>query len=240
MEFDNDAEVILADMEFNLDDDHESERELKLQVARIYNWKLDQRNERKRHVIDRGLVDVKKQQAYEKRLTKEEKELVCRLRVFSRLQSAQEHEALVEGILRARKLRSHIELLQYYRRMGIRAIDQIRRFESERKKREVDPRSSNSKSSSMDPTHALHPAAASSTANAQSRRRIKLSAHDASKDVSQHSDMLIDEDSASSSVKMDLSRAPGVEMLSAIEVDFCTASSLLPLHYLAIKEVLVR
>ena len=61
IEYENDAENLLADMEFSTDD-HPSERDLKLQIIRIYNAKLAERDERKRFVIDRGLVDFKKQQ----------------------------------------------------------------------------------------------------------------------------------------------------------------------------------
>eukprot|EP01034_Spumella_vulgaris_P034696 gene34696-42796_t len=60
-EFENDAELMLADMDFDLND-HPSERELKLQVIAIYNRKLEERDRRKRFVIDRGLVDFKNQQ----------------------------------------------------------------------------------------------------------------------------------------------------------------------------------
>lgn len=62
VEYENDAELMLADMEF-LPDDHPSERELKLQVIRIYNQKLEERRRRRHFVIDRNLVDVKAQQA---------------------------------------------------------------------------------------------------------------------------------------------------------------------------------
>lgn len=62
VEYENDAEVMLADMEFS-PDDHPSEVELKLQVIRIYNTKLAERDRRKRFVIDRGFIDVKGQQA---------------------------------------------------------------------------------------------------------------------------------------------------------------------------------
>jgi transcriptional adapter 2-alpha len=61
VEYENDAENLLADMEFS-PDDHPSERELKLQIVRIYNLKLAERDRRKRFVIERGLVDCKKQQ----------------------------------------------------------------------------------------------------------------------------------------------------------------------------------
>ena len=36
IEYENDAELILADMEFDLDDDHPSERELKLEVIHAF------------------------------------------------------------------------------------------------------------------------------------------------------------------------------------------------------------
>ena len=56
------AEQILADMEFG-PSDHPSERALKLDVVRIYNAKLDERERRKRFVIERGLVDYRRTQS---------------------------------------------------------------------------------------------------------------------------------------------------------------------------------
>ena len=61
IEYDNDAEALLADLEF-YDDEHPSERELKHSVISIFNKKLDEREYRKRFAIDRGLVDFKKHQ----------------------------------------------------------------------------------------------------------------------------------------------------------------------------------
>jgi transcriptional adapter 2-alpha len=99
----------------------------------IYNKKLDERNKRKRFTIDRGLVDFKKQQQQERKRTKEERDLVARLRIFARFQTAEEHEALVDGLIKARKLRSQIALYQHYRRMGVRTLEQGRAYEVERK-----------------------------------------------------------------------------------------------------------
>ena len=104
----------------------------------IYNKKLDERNKRKRFTIDRGLVDFKKQQQQERKRTKEERDLVARLRIFARFQTAEEHEALVDGLIKARKLRSQIALYQHYRRMGVRTLEQGRAYEVERKKRETE------------------------------------------------------------------------------------------------------
>jgi hypothetical protein len=60
IEFNNDAEELLVDMEFNKDDTA-AEVGMKLQVIGIYNTKLAERNERKKFVIERGIVDTKKQ-----------------------------------------------------------------------------------------------------------------------------------------------------------------------------------
>ena len=60
-EHDNSAELILSDMEF-CDSDHPSETALKLDVVKIYNQKLDERDQRKKFVIENGLVDIKKMQ----------------------------------------------------------------------------------------------------------------------------------------------------------------------------------
>lgn len=52
IEYDNDAELILADMEFRPEDTPE-QIELKLQVIEIYNSKLDERIYRKKVIISR-------------------------------------------------------------------------------------------------------------------------------------------------------------------------------------------
>lgn len=58
VEYDNDAELLLAEMEFN-DDDSEEEKQMKFRLIDIYNHKLDERIKRKEFVITRGLLDLK-------------------------------------------------------------------------------------------------------------------------------------------------------------------------------------
>lgn len=57
-EYDNDAEVLLAEMEFN-DDDKPVELNMKYKLLEIYNVRLDERIKRKKFVIERGLLDLK-------------------------------------------------------------------------------------------------------------------------------------------------------------------------------------
>ena len=71
VEHDNDAELILADMEFSKREPC-AERRLKLQIAHIYNYKLKVRHERKMFAIERGLLDFRFRQAVERRRPKDE------------------------------------------------------------------------------------------------------------------------------------------------------------------------
>ncbi len=57
-EYDMDAELLLADMEFHEDDTPENVK-LKESVIELYNARLDERVRRKKFVIERGLLDLK-------------------------------------------------------------------------------------------------------------------------------------------------------------------------------------
>lgn len=59
IEFDNDAELLLAEMEFN-DDDKPNEVDMKFKVLDIYNLRLNERIKRKEFVISRDLLNLKK------------------------------------------------------------------------------------------------------------------------------------------------------------------------------------
>jgi hypothetical protein len=80
-------------MEFR-DEDSKWERDLKLRVIEIYNSKLDARAERKKFILERGLLERK-----EKKRSKDEREVVNSMRVFSRFHSPEEHEAFIHGLI---------------------------------------------------------------------------------------------------------------------------------------------
>ena len=63
-------------------------------MIEIYNTKLDGRAERKKFILERGLLDRK-----EKKRSKEEREVYNNMRVFARFQQAEEHEAFIQGLL---------------------------------------------------------------------------------------------------------------------------------------------
>ena len=136
VEWDNEAENILADMEFSHHDTPE-DRELKMKVIGIYNSKLDEREKRKRFLIERNLLNFRQKQLEDAIRPADERDLVNRMRLFARFHGAQEHEKFIENMLKAKRLRKEIAKLQMYRRMGFTSLVDAERFELDRDRREL-------------------------------------------------------------------------------------------------------
>lgn len=103
----------------------EKEKELKIQILDIYNHKLEKRIRRKKFVIERDLLNLKKQKELERFRTDEEKEIHNLLKVFARFSTPKEHEELVENIIKQRSLKKRIEELISYKNMGIKNFEQL-------------------------------------------------------------------------------------------------------------------
>jgi hypothetical protein len=137
IEWDNEAESLLQDMEF-LPTDSKEDVEMKLKVLQIYNSRLDNRNNWKQFLIDRNLLDYRKKHIEENKLPADERDLVNRMRLFARFQSPKEHEDLIQNLLKAKRMRKEIAKLQMYRRMGFTSMADAERFELNRNRREID------------------------------------------------------------------------------------------------------
>ena len=133
IEHDNDAELILADMEFT-DDDHKSEIKLKLDVLHSYNHKLNKREERKEFVISRHLLDYRHHQALDRRRPKDERDIHLKMRVFARFLTPAGYEKFIQGLVREQRIRKRIAQLQHYRDQGITTIAESEEYEREKKK----------------------------------------------------------------------------------------------------------
>ena len=127
IEYDNDAELLLADMEF-FDDDTQSEQELKYNILKLYNEKLDERIIRKKFVIENGLLDVKKQHQLDRKRPKEEREIYSQMKCFMRFCKDQEFQDLVEGLIEEKALRQRLEELKMFRSLGLETFDQVEKY----------------------------------------------------------------------------------------------------------------
>jgi hypothetical protein len=153
IEWENEAETSLADMEFSQGDPPQ-DKQLKLQVLEIYCQKLDEREKRKNFIMSRNLYDYRKSLQLEQEMPADERDLVRRMRLFERLHTPDEHKIFIEDILKAKRLRKEIAKLQMYRRIGIRSLAEAEKYELDKTRREFhklaqlqkDPEASSSKS----------------------------------------------------------------------------------------------
>ncbi|XP_057734917.1 transcriptional adapter ADA2a-like [Arachis stenosperma] len=130
IEYDNDAEQVLADMEFK-DIDTESEREMKLHVLRIYSRRLDERKRRKNFILERNLLYP---DPFEKSLSPEEVEICQRYKVFTRFHSKEEHMELLKNIIEEHRLIKRIQDLQEAHTAGYQTSTEAYKFIEQKKK----------------------------------------------------------------------------------------------------------
>lgn len=140
----------------------------------------------------------------------------------------------MEGILRARKLRLQIEAFQQYRRMGITTLEQARQYDIDRRKQEMEQKSKKQREA-MSYLFETGRSGSSSQIAETSRRARGRDGLEA----------LPDKPAAKSSsrggkAEDPMSLAPGADLLSPKELDLCTSVPLLPMHYLAVKEAVIR
>lgn len=232
-----------------------------------------------------------------------------KLRVFARFQTKEEHDALVEGMLRAGRLRQQIELYRTYRQMGVRTLEQARQYEASKRIRERDMKarkhrdsaphlfqsqqSAFSQPSQLDlqdgaadsgkltgrrrgrdsSSNLQAEEAAAASANPSGRKSVRGGTSSTALSATAHAGAGMDEDcgagesaylsykgpfynspaggkcrgtgeAASAGACQEdpalLAKAPGGDLLSELELEFCSQVPMMPLHYLAAKDAIVR
>ena len=258
MEWDNDAEKTISEMEFT-SDDTEADRELKLDVLRIFNAKLDEREKRKRFIIDRGLLNYRENQEKLWQMAPDERQLVQRMRIFARYQTREEHDAFVDKIIEAKRLRKEISKLQMYRRLGITSLADAEKYEMDKARRELhrsawmkkeeEKRKAAEEAARVAKEHSTSlgiapPASSLVTAtpiqvdeavNAETNQSLQLwrQFKRSAKEIGSESDAEMKD------AKFILADKPGFELLTKKEVGLCKRLRLLPQNYLDVKKALI-
>jgi transcriptional adapter 2-alpha len=119
-----------ADLDPPQELEDEDELEVKLAMLNIYFSKLDKRESAKDLIFDRALTEHKRILANERRRPKDERDLVQRYKVFAKLQTAQDFESLIEGLIFEQQLRRRIAELQEYRRVGVTTAAEAEHYET--------------------------------------------------------------------------------------------------------------
>ncbi|XP_023542054.1 transcriptional adapter ADA2b-like [Cucurbita pepo subsp. pepo] len=133
-EYDNEAEQLLAEMEFK-DADGEDERELKMRVLRIYSKRLDERKRRKDFILQRNLLYPS---SFEKDLSVEEMAICRQYDVFMRFHSKEEHKELLKTVVAEHRTLKRIQELKEARAAGCRTPTEVEIFLDKKRKRECD------------------------------------------------------------------------------------------------------
>ena len=254
VEYENEAENILADMEFS-PNDHPAERALKLQIIRIYNSKLDAREQRKKFLIDYNLLDYRANQLAEQKLQPDERDLMQRMRLFARFHSPEEHTALMKNALKSLELRKKIALLQFYRRMGITSLVEAEAYELDKRRREhhksaviqkqKEERQQMLKDLKANSNSSLTETDGSKRVERNRRRRNPLADVDENEKKENNTTKEIEKDKKEMESKQEqnnkfiISDETGIELLSCKEIDLCNKLRLLPKYYLQAKKELI-
>ncbi|KAK9924351.1 hypothetical protein M0R45_032726 [Rubus argutus] len=219
IEYDNDAEQILADMEFQ-DTDTDADRELKLRVLHVYGKRLDERKRRKDFVLERNLLYP---DPLEKNLSPEVREIYQRFKVFMRFHSNEDHKELLKSIIEEQQIVKRILDLQEARAAGCRTGEEASRYLEQKRRNETEESSLRIKENSQ----ASVSGKLSQQISPRGAVRGSAGLHPGIKDLS-----LTTQAISSALDEWDISGLVGADLLSETEKTLCCEMRILPSHYL--------
>lgn len=254
-EFDLDPEIegSLAELEIRPGDTKE-ELAQKMKLLEIYSRRLEKRVQRRKYILDNGLLEVKEQQAIDRKRSKEERALHGKMRVFRRFQSAEEHAALVQGLWEEQMLHARIADLKVYKALGLCTMTEADEYETEHSRRESERvrQEALAKSAPYLAKPTYNSGGALRADRYLARRGNDGPALPAGFDgqragLSAPSGAADDEDLVENQPKslpqglhpLALDGHPGAEALSAAEAALCTQARLLPAQFLTLKASLL-
>jgi len=223
LEWDNEAEqeLGLGPMEF-LDSDTKELKDLKVKMLQIYNRRLDERARRRDFVVERGLLDFKRVQSADRKRTREEREIVHKMRSFAAFQDGASHEALIAGMIEEMHIKKKVDQLMKYRQLGIKNQGEVDRYEVEKKKRDIAEAQRKQKESAA---YLYSNNSGRSTTSTSRGNRVRGGAGELSRGVD---------------AGFDLDRMQASNLLATEETALCKSVRVLPQQYLIIKNTMVR
>ena len=238
-------------MEFR-DTDTELDRKLKLRMLEIYNKRLAERQRRKQFIVERGLLNVKRQQNLDRKRTPQEREIHGAVRVFARFRTPTSTRSCSVVSRRRADSKPHRQLKEY-RRAGIHTLSEGEVYDAEKRRRiaemarlkalEMPAGRQGARANKYLSRDDFAPGAAAAAGPAP-KELLKLqggvSGVGGSIGGAGGSGNLGGGSRKKAPLPMDLTNLPGAELLSKREKEVCVNCRLLPVHYLSIKEALMR
>lgn len=145
-EFANEAEEAVQHMQFDPGDgvnprthELEPEMELKMTVMDIYNSRLTARADRKKVIFEHGLLEYRKNAAFDKKRTKEERDLFNKTKPFARMMNHADFETFTQSLEYEHNLRQAVAQLQDWRHMRIGDLKTGEKYEADKQTRAQRP-----------------------------------------------------------------------------------------------------
>ncbi|WVN85796.1 uncharacterized protein L203_100947 [Cryptococcus depauperatus CBS 7841] len=207
------------------------ELEVKLSMMDIYFSKLDNREDAKELIFDRGLTEYRTIQTQEKKLSKEDRELLQRYKPLAKIQTAEDFELFIDGLMYEQALRRRIAELQEYRRMGVTTAAEAEVYDNVKLTRAMD--GSLSKSSETLSTGAR--------INAGQHRFLHGAMGTPPPEKNrEHTPRAPPAAGRKPPQPLNLANSASLDLLSSEEQSLCSILRVLPKPYLTIKELYIR
>lgn len=221
-EAENEAETVIKNMLFE-PDDSELDVEQKLTALAVYNSRLERRTERKRTILEHNLLEYRKLAAIEKKKSKEERELLSKLKPYVRLLPKEEFIKFTEDMTAELQYRHRIAELQEYRQNGIKTLEEANKYEKEK-----------------------HIRMSAMFRTSQPVVSVKHSYFEQENQLSESGKPVEDEPltlrlkKLSGITPLDVTHSMSNELLSPQERALCAQLRIVPKSYLAIKEAIIQ
>ena len=232
MEWENDSEALICECSFDDKKDTEQDKELKMKVLEAYNWKLEERIRRKQFIIDRNLLDYKKQHSQERRRAKDEREIWQEMRQFARFWPQEEHEEFMRWLIHENKIRKRVQQLQSWRKAGLHTFADGDSYELHKAKKEIEDKQKRAKTDTSG--YILAPKAGA----AQRSERLRMRNEDDFGELDMMQPSL--NPGAKKPGAYEITGMAGSELLGKGEADVCRSQRVSPLDYIQAKEAMIR
>jgi len=144
IEFLNDAELELAELEFS-DNENENYKKIKFDVLTAYNYQLDEREIRRKFLIEKGLLNLKRQNNIECKLNKEDREILNFIKFTARFFKQCEFYDLFEGLILEKNLKQKINQLRNFQKIDKNKNEKLSSLDDIGKYIEIDKNNKNKK-----------------------------------------------------------------------------------------------
>lgn len=209
-------------------------------MLEIYSGVLERRIAKKMFIFEHNLLEFRKQQAVDKMRSKEDREIFSQIKPYARFMTSKTFDSFLVGLVKEEELRRKNQMLQEYRRHGLRSFAEVSRFEGEKKHLELYLKGGSSLSRTPLPLKEPFPLPTTSSTSTQNKPSSTsaplLSSLDYPSDAYKSTNPAV----RKASNPLNILNSDGIELLSEKEKNICSLLRLYPRLYLNIKDTLIR